>query len=61
MVAVFATTFHGAMLLVCETKTRFLTPCLSSFETLIIGGQAGLAMSYFLKQLSKEYIVLEAE
>ena len=31
MVFVCATAFHGAMILVCETKTRFLMPCLSSY------------------------------
>ena len=32
MIFVRATAFHGAMILVCETKTRFLMPCLSSYR-----------------------------
>ncbi len=31
MAFVCAMAFHGAMTLVCETKTRFLMPCLSSY------------------------------
>ncbi len=30
------TTFHGAMILVCETKTRFLMPSLSSYHGSIL-------------------------